>query len=382
MYGQYGPYSQPLQAAPAQPKRSLRWLWITLAVVLVVGLLLGGGGYFAFTNYTAPATAAGKYCGYLKAQNYDSAYGMLSAKLKEQYTSDQFRQASAALDHAEGNVTACGAGTGANAYKYTLFGNTATVQAKITRAQLGDLEGPLDLVNQDGWKVDSLSASLLGIDLGALDTLGKFCVALQGQNYAAAYALLDTAATAQITSADFASAGSLHDEIDGAVSACALEQITTAGTSAATPVQVSVTRAKLGKRVGAVTLGAAADTSWKIQTIDNLLLGTDLQPLQVGNKFCADIIASNWNDAYTLLAAEIQAQVPTPTALAGYFTIPGVKNTACAPNVATYQVKGDQAQYDVGLTLSATTGRTETLKMTIFLFNSAGLWKVDGWKFS
>ena len=117
--------SQPLQAPPAQPKRSLRWLWITLAIVLVVGLLLGGGGFFAFTNYTAPATAAGKYCGYLKAQNYDSAYGMLSSKLKGQYTSEQFRQASAALDHAEGNVTACGAGTGSNAYKYTLFGNTA-----------------------------------------------------------------------------------------------------------------------------------------------------------------------------------------------------------------------------------------------------------------
>ena len=50
--------------------------------MLVVGLLLGGGGFFAFTNYTAPATAAGNYCGYLKAQNYDSAYGMLSSKLK------------------------------------------------------------------------------------------------------------------------------------------------------------------------------------------------------------------------------------------------------------------------------------------------------------
>src|SRR5207248_10797151 len=133
LYGQPGPYSQPLQAPPAQPKRSLRWLWITLAILLVLGLLVGGGGVFAFSNYTAPAAAAGKYCGYLKAQNYDSAYNMLASKLQGQYTSEQFRQASVALDAAEGKVTACGAGSGSGAYKYTLFGNTATVQATTTR---------------------------------------------------------------------------------------------------------------------------------------------------------------------------------------------------------------------------------------------------------
>jgi hypothetical protein len=383
LYGQPGPYSQPLQAPPAQPKRSLRWLWITLAIVLVLGLLLGGGGFFALSNYSAPAAAASKYCGYLKAQNYDSAYGMLSSKLKSAYTSDQYRQASAALDHAEGKVTSCGAGTGSGAYKYTLFGNTATVQAKITREQLGDLVGPLDLVNQDGWKVDTLSAALLGIDLGALDTLGKFCVALQGQNYAAAYALLGSTATGQITAADFATAGGLHDQIDGTVGACALEQVSSAGTTSATPVQVSLTRAKLGKRVGAMSLAADSDTTWKIQTIETPLLGTDLQPLQVGNTFCADIVAAKWDAAFALLTPELQVDVPSAAALAGYFALSnGARNTGCTPNVSTYQVKGDQAQYDIGLTITATDGRTATVKMTIFLFNSVSVWKVDGWKFS
>jgi hypothetical protein len=349
----------------------------------VVGLLLGGGGFFAFTNYTAPAAAAGKYCGYLKAQNYDSAYGMLSSKLRGQYTSEQFRQASAALDHAEGNVTACGAGTGSNAYKYTLFGNTATVQAKITRAQLGDLEGPLDLVNQDGWKVDSLSASLLGIDLGALDTLGKFCVALQGQNYAAAYALLGSTATTQITAEDFATAGGLHDQIDGTVSACALEQVNASTTSTATPVQVSLTRAKLGKRVGAVSFAAESDATWKIQTIDTALLGTDTAPLQIGIRFSTDVFTGKYDDAATLITPTLAAELVSVGGLKGEFAVPAtLKFVSCTPDLTTYNVQANQATYDSDVKVQVvSSGATVSLKLTLYLTTGAdGSWKVDGFK--
>jgi len=352
----------------------------------VIGLLLCGGGYFAFTNYTAPATAAGNYCGYLKAQNYDSAYGMLSSKLKGQYTSEQFRQASAALDHAEGNVTACGAGTGSNAYKYTLFSNTATVQAKITREQLGDLEGPLGLVNQDGWKVDSLDASLLGIDLGALDTLGKFCAALQSQNYSGAYALLGSTATTQIMAADFATAGGLHDQIDGTVSACALEGVsasTSAATSAATPVQVGLTRAKLGKKVGNLTLAAESDGTWKIQSVDQALLGTDIGPLQVGALFCNDVFTGKYDEAGTLITPALAAALVPHGGLKGEFAVPAtLKFVSCTPDLTTYMVQTNQASYDSDVKVQiVSSGATASLKLTLFFAPSAdGSWKVDGFE--
>jgi hypothetical protein len=352
-----------------------------LAILLVLGLLVGGGGFFAFSNYAAPANAAGKYCGYLKAQNYDSAYGMLSSQLKGQYTSEQFRQASAQLDHAEGKVTACGAGTGSGAYKYTLFGSTATVQARITREQLGDLEGPLDLVNQDGWKVNSLSAALLGIDLGALDTLGKFCVALQGQNYAAAYALLGATTTSQITAADFATAGGLHDQIDGNVSACALEQVN-ATTSSATPVQVSLTRAKLGKRVGAVTLAAESD-AWKIQTIDQALLGTDTAPLQVGTAFCTASTTGNYAAATALLSPALAPQVAAVGGLQVVFGLPaGNTYAGFTPDLTTYQVQGTEASYDTLLKVKASSGAVVSIKLSLFLVSGAdGKWQVNGIRF-
>jgi hypothetical protein len=381
LYGQPGPYSQPLQAPPVQPKRSLRWLWITLAIVLVLGLLVGGGGFLAFTNYTAPGVAAGKYCGYLKAQNYDSAYGMLSSKLQAKYTSEQFRQASVALDNAEGKVTGCGAGTGSGAYKYTLFGNTATIVATTTREKQGLLQGALGLVNNGGWKVDTIASSLLGIDLGALDTLGKFCVALQGQDYTAAYALLGGAATTQIAATDFATAGKLHDQIDGTVSACALEQVN-AATATATPVQVSLTRAKLGKRVGSVSLAAEGDT-WKIQTLDQDLLGTDTAPLQIGTAFCTASIAGKYPEATALLTPDLAAKVAAVGGLQVVFGLPaGYTFAGCAPDLSTYKVEGLQATYDSSLKIQSTTGGTVSVKLSLFLVPSAdGKWLINGIRF-
>lgn len=382
LYGQPGPYSQPLQAPPAQPKRSLRWLWITLAILLVLGLLLGGGGIFAFANYTAPAAAAGKYCGYLKAQNYDSAYGMLSAKLQGQYTSEQFRQASVALDAAEGKVTACGAGSGSGAYKYTLFGNTATVQATTTREKQGLLQGDLGLVNSNGWKVDSIATSLVGISFGALDTLGKFCGAYQTQNYSAAYALLASTLKTATTEEQFSSLQKLQDQVDGNVTACALEQITSA-TDTDTKVQVGLTRSTLGKRVGAVSL-AAAGASWAVNDVADTLQGTDLLPLVNGTAFCLAAFLAQYAAAFTLLSDGVKADVKTAAGLAPFFTTSsGAKVTLCVPVPSTLKVQGAEAQLDLTLSVTRADGTPGKGTMTIFLIQDAAkLWKVDGWKFS
>jgi hypothetical protein len=371
-----------LQAPPAQPKRSLRWLWITLAIVLVLGLLLGGGGFFAFSNYTAPATAAGKYCGYLKAQNYDSAYGMLSAKLKAHYTSDQFRQASVALDSAEGKVTACGAGSGSNAYKYTLFGNTATVLATTTREKQGLLQGEIGLVNNDGWKVDSLATSLIGINLGALDTLGKFCQAYQTQNYSDAYTLLDSSLKTGTTADQYASIQKLQDQVDGNVTACALEGITSANDDGA-KVQVSLTRSTLGKRTGAVGL-TASGTSWLISDFADDLQGTDLLPLVNGTAFCLAAFLGQYDSAFALLSDDGKAEVKTAAGLTKYFTSStGAKVTLCAPEPSTLKVTGAKAQVDMTLSVLTSSGATGKGTMTIFLIQDAtNQWKVDGWEFS
>jgi hypothetical protein len=240
------------------------------------------------------------------------------------------------------------------------------------------------LVNQDGWKVNTLSASLLGIDLGALDTLGKFCVALQGQNYAAAYALLGSTATTQITAEDFATAGGLHDQIDGTVSACALEQVNASTTSTATPVQVSLTRAKLGKRVGSVSLAAESDATWKIQAVDKALLGTDIGPLQVGTLFCNDVFTGKYVEAGTLITPALAAALVSIGGLKGAFEFPAtIKFVSCTPDLSTYKVQTNEATYDSAVKVqSASSGVQVTLKLTLYFVPAADgvSWKVDDFK--
>ncbi len=93
----YGTPGQPSYGAPgqfgqiAQPrKRSLKGLWIALAIVVVLLALAGGGVVYALTQLAAPAEAAISFCNDLKTQSYSPAYQLLSAKLQGQFTQVQF----------------------------------------------------------------------------------------------------------------------------------------------------------------------------------------------------------------------------------------------------------------------------------------------------
>ncbi len=204
----YAAPSQPMYAAPSQPmdgapgqfgqiaqprKRSLKGLWIALAIVVVLLALAGGGVVYALTQLAAPAAAAISFCNDLKTQSYTPAYQLLSTKLQGQFTQVQFTQGSQALDGVEGTVTSCKQGTG-NAYAYSFGGTTATLLAVITRSKQGDLSGTIHLKSENGtWKVDGLDTSLLGANLASLQQTLTFCTALAAKDYSSAYSQLGSA---------------------------------------------------------------------------------------------------------------------------------------------------------------------------------------------
>lgn len=375
------PYGQTVatSAPPSAPKkRSLKWLWITLAVVVALLLVGGGAAVFALVQYAQPAAAAGTFCTDLKTQNYDGAYNLLSAKLKAAYTSDQFHQGNAAIDAAEGKVTACGAASGSNAYNYSLGGSTATVTAVLTRSTQGNLQGAVHLVNENGWKVDGLDTSLLGINLGALQTLGAYCAAMQTQNYSAAYGFLGSALQTQAVSADtFAALEKLQDQVDGKVTACAVTAISAGNTDTSTTVTASVTRSTLGAKTGNMTLEATNGT-WKLTKVDDALQGTDLGPLVTGSLFTLALAANDFADAYKLLSPELQAQL-TEAQFQQTFALPtGYKYLAATPDLTTYKVTGTSAQYSGSVIFSDPTNTQLKAPFTLTLVKQSQAWLING----
>jgi hypothetical protein len=359
-------------------KRSLKWLWITLGVVAALILVGGGAGIYALAQFSAPAAAATQFCGDLKAQNYDSAYAVLSAKLKASYSSDQFRLASTTLDAAEGKVTACGAASGANAYNYSLGSNHATVTASITRATQGPLQGGVHLVSEGGaWKVDAMDTTLLGINLGALQTLAAFCEAEQSQSYDTAYGLLSTGLQSLAPQTQFSILQTLQDAVDGKVTACAIKAIPAGNDDTNTTVTVTVTRSTLGAASGTVKLEATGG-AWKISQIDQSVQGTNLQPLLVGTEFCLFVGGDDFPDAYKLLASGVQ-QSNTVAQVQAAFALPaGDKWTpVCSPDMTTYQVTASTAQYSGTFLFTNASNAVGQAKINFAFIVENGSWKIE-----
>ncbi|HEX6122773.1 MAG TPA: hypothetical protein VFY89_06420, partial [Ktedonobacterales bacterium] len=329
--------------------------------------------------------AAAQFCGNLKAQNYDSAYSMLSSKLRGQYTSAQYRAASAQLDAAEGRVTACGTASGSGSYNYSLGGSKAAVTAAITREKLGALRGGVHLVNEaGGWKVDALDTSLLGVHLGALGTLDAFCANLTGQNYTVVYGLLGSSLQSALQQDDFIAQAKIHDEVDGKVTTCTLTAVTPgSNTDTAAAVRVAITRSKLGVAAGDVALRVESG-DWKVTQLETALQGSDLEPLLTGIRFCNSIVAGAWQDAYALLSSHAQQEVPLAKFKStDYFGLPsGIKYVSCTPNLDTYKASPDGGPYDSTVKLENTaTGATGEFILRLFIRPFSVGWRVNGWGF-
>jgi len=126
--------------------------------------------------------------------------------------------------------------------------------------------------------------------------------------------------------------------------------------------------------------------AWKIGNIATALQGSDLSPLQTGGRFCADLAASNYADAYTLLdsfftGGKSPAQVAA--VFAGTSSVsPGVVWSSCTLDASTLKVNssGTQAEYKMTITFTKkSTGAKAPLTKLFVLVKVAGVWKLHGY---
>jgi hypothetical protein len=372
----WGP-EQRWDMVPALPKkRSRRKLWVTLCVIAAVLILACSGIGFVAVQFFAPAFQVGLFCGSLQTQRYATGYTLLSTELRNQLSSNDFVTDGQTLDAIEGVVQKCGTGS----YSFSVGASTATVAVSFTRATAGTLQGNIHLKNENGWKVDRLDASLLGVSLGALQTATAYCAALQVASYTAAYALLGKSLTAHTTAVQYAQESGWHDTLDGPVSECAVTALGSANseTETAASMTLSITRGKLGAKKDTVALDVEGG-AWKVSTLGPGLQGSDLGALDTATRFCADIKSASYTDLYGLLSDNAKggsSEADFASVFSGNYN--GIKWDDCAPTVSSFKLSGDSATLSATLTVTnLNTNQTRSGPVSFSFARNNGAWLLD-----
>ena len=261
---------------PAFRSRALRW--VALAVVVAIAGVMAYAWVTAQQN-GSPIGAVTQFCSALRGDKNSQAYNLLASGTRNRVSYTQFATAGATLDRIEGHVTACPAISDS---AVQIGVNSATVDASLTRAGLGPMRGKVGLAHeQNAWRISSLDPTLLGVSLDALVAANNFCAELQAQRYADTYTALTDDLRGGLTSAEYEQMSQWSDQIDGTVRSCAPVTVdSSAGESAAT-MSFSITRAKLGKRVGDIAL-VNDNGVWKAKSVASELQGTDVGALVNG----------------------------------------------------------------------------------------------------
>ena len=151
----YGP--QPQFYPQPTPKKSRRWLWITLAIILVV--LIGGATAIVLTVNNSPAkTVVQQYYNAVEKQDYSTAYSYLAIQTLtingQQQNASQglYTQVAQTIDQENGKVTAYNIiGIDLNFSNST--GNTATITVNVSRgSQTREVHVQLQQEGND-WKI-------------------------------------------------------------------------------------------------------------------------------------------------------------------------------------------------------------------------------------
>ncbi len=319
-----------------------------LGVIVALLLMAGGGVAYEVGQYQGPANAVTRFCGSLKTQRYAATYALLSPGPRARYAEGAYTQFLAQLDTLEGTVTACGQAAGGGAYQYRLGASSATVMVALSRARHSTLRGELHLVNASGeWRVAEVDTSLLGVNPEALQVANAYCHALLSQNYKTAFGLLSAAARDEANAAQFQYLSQTQDQVNGKVRACAPIGLGVTNTDTTAQLVLGITRARLAQRKGALDL-SFAKASWMITTLDPQLQGTSLGALLVAIRWCGDINAGNYADAYSISVAKSQVSLAQfQDTFDGPQTIQGqtfyFQWTVCKADPTTYSVSGTSA---------------------------------------
>ncbi|MGH2486943.1 MAG: hypothetical protein ACRDHE_13115, partial [Ktedonobacterales bacterium] len=174
----------------------------------------------------------------------------------------------------------------------------------------------------------------------------SFCSDLTSKNYSAAYDLLSTKYQTTVSSGDFTGANTLRDMLSGAVRSC---PIPTGGPDVSAGVNtvtlfVSFTRPNPTPTTasGSITLIKQGGV-WKIDKIDDALLGANVAPLMVAEAYCNALVNGDYATVYKQLSSRYQQQTDEGTFQANFTNSlsafgPNAKIATCVPDLMSYKI--------------------------------------------
>lgn len=133
-----------------------------------------------------------------------------------------------------------------------------------------------------------------------------FCADLTAQNYAGAYTSFSAGLRRQLSSTQFPRVAQTLDSIEGRATSCRADgqYHYSLGESSAT-LRVALGRAKQGTLTASMRLVHEHD-GWKVDTLDDQLLGVNLGALSAAESYCAALQAQDYATAYKALDAKLQ----------------------------------------------------------------------------
>ena len=223
----------------------------------------------------------------------------------------------------------------------------------------------------------------------SMDTATTFCNDLRAQKYTDAYSLLSSGYQAQITGKDFTAFNQVHDQLDGKVRQCGLAGLqNNAGFNLNLNPQSASFNAQITRNrsyTGEVSL-VKQNGSWKIDSVEDSLQGSDVGGLTTGSQFCQALATQDYAAVYAMFTPAYQQQIGSAenyaNGLKAVFGDGQFQITGCQPQIDTYTVtaQDDAASVSGAFDIKVTTDAgalTVQVPFKIAFAKISGAWKIS-----
>jgi hypothetical protein len=242
------------------PTGRRRIAWIVFSAIVLLG---AGGVAWRVVPTLAPLQTANGFCDDARHQRYDHIYNQwLSPAARATVSDAAFDGAEALADRQAGNVTGCDV----SPFTITVSGQTA--QATVTEHRAGGVT-VVQTLHLSG--ADWLIAAVPDPAVFPYATALAYCDALTGQNYAAAFQLLASGITAQLSQQRFVALANGADQAGGSVTTCMITQLQLSGNGAIAQATLQTRRSQATATSAPVlALARQSDGAWKITTLPSV----------------------------------------------------------------------------------------------------------------